>query len=241
MLDTGQVPVLTVIRIWLDHTSSVHTHGENFPKICLHGSWGSFLCFCALWESRQLTFHCTGACPDWGHKCDTVLDDGGSGVCWAIRPSPVPAGAQVSSGCRGWAPGCCRQQGLHRSEDKWLWSLLGLWPLILSMGSVNPLQLLLFKSSLFTSLNLPPMAGLFCLHHTLASSSRELWCFPWWPQRFMCCWGLAFPMSFCLPLQCLWHSGMCPQGRGWRHWGLQEHCDTSTIWNRSDRSLLNYD
>lgn len=165
-------------------------------------------------------------------------------VC-AIRPSPVPAGAQVSSGCRGWAPGCCRQQGLHRSEDKWLWSLLGLWPLILSMGSVNPLQVLLFKSSLFTSLNLPPVAGpVLPAPHTGIQplcSSQELWCFPWWPQRFMCCWGLAFPMSFCLPLQCLWHSGMCPQERGWRHWGLQEHCDTSTIWNRSDRSLFNYD
>lgn len=233
MLDTGQVFILTVIRIWLDHTWSIHTQTQKF--VCtgdrdlscasVHfgraGSWH----FPALdpvltvtrwhsdgwWRTRCVLSHqtqsCSSCCPSqlWLQRVG----------CWLL---------------------CCRgSAGLRTSQ--WLWSLLGLWPLILSIGSVNPLQLLLFESSLFTSLKLPPVAGLAlpappspCGALGSSGVSHD-------DPRDFCAVGAPHfqwaPVFLC--------SGICPHGRGWRHWGLQEHHGTSTIWNRSDRNLFNYD
>lgn len=69
-------------------------------------SQGSFLC--TLGEQAADILLPWGL--SWVHKCATVMDDGGSGVCWAIRPTPVPAlaaqsgllAAEGSRGSSGW-------------------------------------------------------------------------------------------------------------------------------------------
>lgn len=132
------------------------------------------------------------------------MDDGGPGVCWAIRPNPAPAGAQVSSGCRGWAP-----------EDESVavipaWSLAThfVHQLCKSSAALVIRALIPYQPELTTS-------GRSCsactTHwHPAPEQLSGLWCFPWWPPRFLCSWGLAFAMSSCLPLQCLWHWGCAP-------------------------------
>lgn len=174
------------------------------------------------WRAGCVLSHQTQSCSSW---CPSHLwlQRGGS---WLLQ-----------------AAGALQVWGRVSGRDPCLISV----PLILPMGCVNPLQLWLLESSLFTCLkwHLPPVAGLVLpAPHTDIQplcSSGGLWCIPWGSQRFMCCWALAFPMSSRLPSQRLWHSGMCPHERGWRHCGLQEHRDTSTIWDRSDRSLINCD